>query len=226
MSARWMCACAAALALSSAALAGPDWVEIGDAGSIVDTAQAVLGESPTLRSIRGSLSFGSGLADGAADYEDMYLIRITQPSMFSFSATGSTFNPQCFLFNITLPGEAFGLLGNDDTATSNQPRLISPATDGTGASVVLPGVYALGISGFGRDPVSSGGRIFNFASPTEVSGPDGPGGINPHSGWIGQGEVGTYDLDIQGVTFFDVPAPGSAVVFAAAAGALSRRRRR
>jgi hypothetical protein len=155
----------------------------------------------------------------------MFLLRISTPMAFSFTVADAEFDPQLFLFNITLPGQALGLLANNDTAFGDLPILTSPSTDGSGAMVLLPGEYALGVSGLGRVPVSPTGPIFFFGSSTEISGPDGPGGINPLSGWTGQGQTGTYEIHLRGVDWYDVPSPASgAVLFGLAA--LARRRRR
>lgn len=138
----------------------------------------------------------------------------------------ANFDAQAFLFNVTIPGEAFGLLANDNTALGNLPAFGNVATDGTGAAVNLPGVYALAISGAGRNPVSINGNLFNYANPTEVSGPDGPGGLNPHNGWTGSGPVGSYSIVLGGSEFYDVPSPGVLTVLALAGLCGSRRRRR
>ncbi len=204
------------------AFAGPDWVEHGDAGSTLSTAQQTLGAGPIF-SISGSLGGGAGLV---GDYEDMFLVRVSDPVSFSMTVTGATFDAQIFVFNVTLAGEAFGLLANDNTISGNQPHVGPLANDGTGAALKFPGVYAIAISGAGRVPVSLNGPIFNFISPTEISGPDGPGGINPHIGWTGEGQTGGYDITVTGVTFYDVPAPGSSTLLLAAAIAAGRRRRR
>ncbi|NQY92502.1 MAG: hypothetical protein HRT46_12720, partial [Deltaproteobacteria bacterium] len=76
------------------------------------------------------------------------------------------------------------------------------ATDGTGAAVVKPGLYLLTISPSSRQPVSTGGPIFFFTDPTEISGPDGPGGQGPIVDWQdndgdgdGEGIQGSGTLD-------------------------------
>jgi hypothetical protein len=220
-------ASAAVVLCAGSAQAGPDWIEGEfDAGSTLSTAQQIVGVGELLV-LFGSLSAGSpfGGLRSAPDYEDMYLLQIASPTLFSFTVGSANFDPQLFLFNITLPGEALGLLANNDTPMSNLPRLTSPATDATGAMVLLPGAYALGVSGVGRVPVSPTGPIFFFGSPTEVSGPDGPGGINPLSGWTGVGDVGDYEIRLEAVTWYNIPAPASGSLLLGG-WMLARRRRR
>ncbi len=227
---RSICACVAASAavvlIAGSAQAGPDWIEGAiDAGSTLETAQPITGTGP-ITSISGTLSAGSPFGPGGGpDYEDMYLLRISAPSTFSFTVGEAEFDPQLFLFNVTLPGQALGLLANNNTPSGLLPILTGSATDGSGAMVLLPGVYALGVSGVGRVPVSNTGPLFFFASPTEVSGPDGAGGINPLSDWTGEGQTGTYFIDVEGVTWYDVPAPASGSLLLGGL-MLARRRRR
>lgn len=209
-----------AFILSSSALAGPEWIEQGDAGGKLDTAQRTTGTG-NLTSIAGTL--GTSALEGD-DLEDMYLITITSPLIFQLSIDAE-FDAQLFLFNVTLANEAFGLLGNNDTALGNDPVITSVATDGTGAQVLNPGVYAIAISGIGRDPISMNGLIFNFLNQTEISGPDGPGGLNPHTGWAGIGEKGGYKIDMIGVSFYDLPEPGSIALLGLALGVARRRRK-
>lgn len=226
---RSLCACVAASAavvlVAGAAQAGPDWIEGAiDAGSTLETAQPIIGVGE-LNSISGTLSAGSPFGPGGPDYEDMYLLRISSPSTFSFTVGDAQFDPQLFLFNVTLPGEALGLLANNNSIESPLPILSGPATDGSGAMVLLPGVYALGVSGVGRVPVSNTGPIFFFGSPTEVSGPDGQGGTNPLSDWTGEGQTGTYFINVEGVDWYNVPSPAGGSLLLGG-WLLARRRRR
>ena len=207
------------LLLAAAANAGPDWLEQGDAGSLITTAQAVVGVGQ-LETISGNLNSGIlGL-----DLEDMYLIRITEPTNFSFSLNG-TLNTTVWLFNVTQANEAFGLLANDNGPKGIHPLLDGGATDDTMASVNNPGIYAVAISASGRVPTSIGGPIFDIDSLTEISGPDGPGGLLPHTGWTGQGATGSYTITVTGVNYVDVPAPGAAATLIIGFAACSRRRR-
>lgn len=208
------------LFIAAPAFAGPEWIEQGDAGSFLPGAQKTLGQG-NLDSIVGSMSLGLG----AGDTEDMFLISVIDPVNFSISIASADFDAQLFIFNVTLPGHAFGLLANDNTAQGFNPVLTPVATDGTGAQITLPGIYAIAISGSGRNPTSSTGEIFYYGNSTEVSGADGPGGINPHNGWTGDGVGGSYALILTGAGFYDVPAPG-ALALLGLAGLIGRRSRR
>jgi hypothetical protein len=53
------------------------------------------------------------------DFEDCYIIRISNPTLFSMTITAANFNTQIYLFNISLPGGGYGLLSNDDRSTTN-----------------------------------------------------------------------------------------------------------
>ena len=75
-------------ALTSAAVAGPEWVEQGDAGPLPVDAQRVTNtEDGTLTKISGNLL--SALTGG--DLEDMYIFNIEDPS--AFSATSASLTP-------------------------------------------------------------------------------------------------------------------------------------
>lgn len=209
------------LALSAPALAGPDWTEVGDAGSSLGTAQAPMGVGQ-IRSIAGSL----GAEIGEPDFEDMYIIGIDEPTTFRLDLLSANFDAQLFIFNITLSGGAIGLLANDNADEMlSTPALTNMATDGTGAVIDLPGIYLVGISGAGRNPISAGGLIFDIQNPTEVSGADGPGGLLRHIGWEGEGAVGDYAVDMTSTIFPQIPTPATAALLGLG-GLVSARRRR
>lgn len=217
-------ALALALSVAPVALAGPDWVEVGDAGSTVGSAQVPL--RPTgvtfLSSIQGSLASGVGVSD----YEDLYLIRITDPVAFSITPATADFNPVFYLFNLTLANEALGLLANDDQSEENNfPLLTQFSTDGTMVQVANPGDYILAVTGSGRTPISRAGQIFSFEDPTEISGPDGPGGLNPLMAWVGEGQTGDYRIDFEEVDFPQTPTPGAAGALIMGGLLVNRRRR-
>jgi hypothetical protein len=209
-----------------AAWAGPDWVEQGDAGSIPGRAQRTIGTGD-LRSISGTLSEGLSVPD----YEDLYFIQILNPTGFRFDLTRASFDTQVFIFELRPDSNefAYGLLGNDDGIVQGKPVMGSlidgPANDGSGARITKPGIYLLAITGYGRIPMSYTGPIYSFASRTEISGPDGQGGLDPLEAWEGRGAVGRYRIELEGVGFSHVPGPGAACPLVLWGVLASRRRR-
>jgi hypothetical protein len=210
-----------AMALSAVpAAAGPDWEEICDAGSTISLAQPVAGGIGSVQTIRGSLGACSPLA--GVDLEDVYLINIQTPMQFCAKTVvkgevpgccmpcppdcvladqGTNFNTQLWLFSAS----GHGLLGNDDDPVDPpRSRIGNASDDGTGITVTTPGLYYLAISGGpDRIPVSVTGPIFQQAIPTEVSGPDGLGGLDPLNGWTGPGLQGDYEIVLCGVQFIE-----------------------
>jgi len=208
------------LVFSVPAMAGPDWTEEGDAGSFAGDAQVPTGNGQ-IRSLTGRL----GVRGGGTDFEDMYLIGVDDPSEFSLTILNTDFDAVLYMFHFTQAGAALGLLANDNqNEESILPRLVGVATDGTGVTLDLAGDYLIAVCGAGRRPVSATGAIFNFETSTEVSGADGPGGLNRHIGWEGEGATGDYRIDMTGTVFPRIPAPGSLAVIGAA-GLIARRRR-
>lgn len=183
----------------SISLAGPDWVEETDAGSLPPTSQAPKGNGP-ISSIAGSLL--AVTAAGGADMEDMYTIFIHDPANFvaQTTITGSaTFDTQLWLFNVNQRA----VLANDDI-TFGQPgsRISSPANDGTGQTISAPGVFFLAVTGYNNDPVNAfNSALFNQATRIEISGPDGPAGSFPIAGWGTSNESGTYVIRLTGASF-------------------------
>jgi hypothetical protein len=210
----------AALAFVSG-VSAQTYVESGDAGNLPATAQTATG-SGTLTGIAGST--------GGGDTEDMYLINIRDFSAFQAgtdpaagSAGGSaSFDTQLWLFDTS----GNGILGNDDCpggCPGFHSHLSGPTpTDGQ-PGLTANGNYYLAISGFGNDPNSAGGAIFNQATFAELSGPDGPGGGSPISGWMGGGATGSYTIGLSGANF--VPEPATLGLVALGGLAVLRRRR-
>jgi hypothetical protein len=98
----------------------------------------------------------------------------------------------------------FGLLANDDAErTVSQSTLLDAATDGTGVVIAEPGLYFLAVTGAGSEPLSDDddSEVFLLASPTEISGPDGPGGAAPIEDWSIDGDQGAYVIAFTGVAF-------------------------
>jgi hypothetical protein len=208
------------LACASLAMAGPDWTEVGDAGSGPGNAQVTLGNG-VINSISGTL----GNRGSITDFEDMYYIGVDEPGAFSLVIANADFDAQLFVFHLTLSGAALGLLANDNADVETTLPAITPmATDGTGVVLDLPGVYLIAVAGAGRRPVSMTGDIFSYDSSTEISGADGPGGLNRLIGWEGEGETGSYNIRTDGTVFPEIPAPGTLALLSVA-GLATRRRR-
>lgn len=232
------------MSLTCTVMAGPEWPELGDAGRLPGGAQIVLG-SGSLESIRGALSLP---LTGPGDFEDMYLIKISDPTTFcAKTIIQSVSCGQCVPFPLTQPtnfntqlwifkADGRGLLGNDDDpADPPRSRLGNAADDGSGAVITTAGLYYIAISGGpGNDPQSSTGPIFNQVLLTEVSGPDGAGGANPIIGWSGGGPVGQYQILLCGASFVeqgDIPTVSEwgliiLAIALAAGGAIIIRRKR
>ncbi len=241
-----------ALCLSAAvpALAGPDWVEGGendgnflpDAGPLPMNAQPITGSGP-VGSISGRLAGGAGLTEGAGgDFQDMYLLQIDDFGNFFIdseqipSATEGNFLFDTSLFLFTGPnhplGAGIGLLANlEGPQSSFGGAILSGQTDdGTNPMLISGLSYYLAIAGDGTMPVDAQGNLIfdfgNFVSEVggEISGADGPGGMNPIAGWVGQGMTGDYFIpQMFGVSA--VPTPGAIAVFGMGALAGLRRRR-
>ncbi len=230
------------LALTTSVTAsGPKWQEMGDAGDLPGNSQITMGIG-MLGFINGGL--GMSALRGDIDFEDMFLINIVDPMNFrattdpndpELAMAFANFDTQLWLFQPTAdPPDAFalGFLGNDDHPDlpgSNLSLLIPVPTDGS-PPLVAPGLYYIAISRYNNDPVSDPGEqiIFLQATPQEISGPDGPGGMMPISGWTGdQGKFdGAYRIALQGVEFAEIPAPGALSLLVLASLIMRRRRRR
>jgi hypothetical protein len=178
---------ASAIACGSTCLAGPEWVESTDAGSLPGNAQRVTGFGELSR-ISGSLGGVSGVNGSEPDLRDMYLVLITDPNNFLLSTvnpgTPPSADTRLFLFR----ADGRGLLANDDiSGTDLRSQILPIATDGTAQTIPAPGLYYLAVCFFPDAPMNSQGNLFNFGSFTEISGPDGAGGANPIQFWDFEG---------------------------------------
>ncbi len=192
---------------------GPDWEEPtgDDAGDSTLTSQVPKG-SGQLNSLTGKLDGGNLQAfngPAAPDFQDLYLVRVVSPTTFHIATTSvgggsgtASFDTELFVFR----ADGSGLLANDNESAGMTGSLITPvATDGSGFSLTVPGLYYIGISGFDSEPLAGmqpALPIFDLALPTEISGADGAGGsLGRIVGWSAGGGVGTYVIDIAGCTF-------------------------
>ncbi|MCB9848200.1 MAG: hypothetical protein H6814_07270 [Phycisphaeraceae bacterium] len=198
--------------LCSVALGGPTWPENPEAGALPATAQKVYGPG-AVGTIFGSLGGPGpapiGVRGISGDFQDMYLIKIVDPLAFvatTFPGAGGSANFDTQLFLFTGPdhpaGPGLGIFANDEApgALAGESLLTNNVTDGSMHPQLLADVhYYLAISGFNSDPVSPTGNIFNQATRTEQSGPDGMGGSDQINAWDANGDVGDYAISLQGV---------------------------
>jgi len=190
-------------------------VEVGDAGDLPGTAQTAHGTPLTL--IVGTIASSTDA--------DMYLIQVVGP----FGATtvgleGTLSDSKLYLFDLN----GNGVWANDDAASGSTIR--SAITDDN-----LPlGCYYLAISGFGLEPFSAAGQIFNDEGPPNTQhGPDGPGGGSPITNWVSTSTTGDYVIELRGVAectdqTHAVPEPvtaGLSLVALAGLGLAATRRR-
>lgn len=176
--------CVAAISTVVAAFASGQaqaatFTETDDAGETLETAQTIQGALP-LESISGVLSEETPDAD-------LFKILLTGGQTFSATtispdtlidlpvseqlgaSTELLEDPQLFLFD----SDGRGIYGNDDGFGTIQSTL---ASGPGGFSPIKSGIYFLGISSFGYDPVSSKGKIFSDQNSDGVLEPMGPGG--------------------------------------------------
>jgi hypothetical protein len=207
----------AAMAAGPPALA--DWVEFGDAGSTLGTAQ-VVNAGGALNSIFGSIAVNGDV--------DLYRFIVTDFTIFSAtnnSISGPT-DMQVFLFSST----GMGIASNDDVVFFETPGALPV---GDTLYVGLPaGEYLVGISRYDVEPESIGGQIFSNDVPFnfDIVGPNGPGGLSPLTGFAGVDNSGSdpseYRLDLTGVVIIPLPtavamaSPGLLMIWS------PRRRRR
>jgi MYXO-CTERM domain-containing protein len=210
------------LALPGGLLA--DWIEQGDAGSLIQDAQEVKGRGQPLGVIQGFLG---------VDDQDMFLIYIRDPQAFMATTVGgSSVDTQLFLFggfipvrpthSLRFPPWGGGVYANDDTGGFGGAQSTLPA--GHMFSPPLPGYYYLAISVADADPLGFGGGLMFPSSPsTGVFGPIDDRTIESWSG--GGGEGGSYVIYLQGASDTN-PEPGMLGLLAVGLVVLVARRRR
>jgi hypothetical protein len=209
---------AGTLLLAAAPMQAQIYTELGDAGQTLGNGQNTGPVSGVnLTTILGNIS---GINDA-----DLYIFRITSATTFSASTvngvTGTSLDTALFLFNsLGAP-----IYTNDDASgISLQSNL--PA--GTSFTMTLsPGVYYLGISLSGNEPMNLSGQLLFAGYPggdtTAVRGP--AGGINPNSlsdfnngGSFAQN--GAYQITLTGSATNAIPEPSTTALYAAGLGIL------
>jgi subtilisin-like proprotein convertase family protein len=161
----------------------PQYVESGDAGDLIATAQVPTGTDPFI-SLGGSIEAGSDA--------DLYLINICDAANFGATTvgTGTTGDTQLFLFNPDGTGVTF----NDDSV-----GLLSTITN---QFIVANGNYYLAVVRYNLDPVDELGQLMWNNTPFAVERqPDGPGALGMLSGWLGTSGTGAYQVNFTGTCF-------------------------
>jgi hypothetical protein len=200
-----------------------NWTEVGDAGDLLGTAQAPVGEG-RLRSITGTVSTNADV--------DLYKIFINNPTTFSASVTSTTgnFDSVVALFN----SGGFGVYGNDDAKLGSSDSGL-PAGSLLGPQA--PGWYYLAVFGLATTPTSGNDTSpANYIAPdtsspfTSIIGASGPGGASPLTGWAPVENVvplnEEYSIRFSGVS--PVPEPETYAMLVAGLalmGAMVRRRK-
>ena len=178
--------------LLSPMAANAGYIEVGDAGESLGTAQDVGG--------------GTDLIDGSISQigdVDMYRLVMGAGAFFASTVGLSNVDTQLYLFD----SNGFGIVGNDDAAGGGLQSRID--------AVLNAGIYFLGISAFNYDPYSAGGAIFpdsvTFGSDP-IWGPTGPGGASPLANWAastGSNTTGSGSYGISLSQTVAVPEPGT-----------------
>ena len=213
-------------------LAGPIWDGDfeSDAKQTPESAQVISTDGSVLQ-ITGRLT-GTAL-QGGADYIDMYLVRITAPSILAISTAGgdfggnAQFDSQLFLFRASQgsTGQFFaqGIFASDDASASNPGAFLNnSANDGSQFTLTQAGLYFIAVTTKGiqaRNP--NGAPLW---PELDVPGLRSFAEFDLFQNWAGDptGGVGDYEIRVTGVE--GVPAPG-AIALLGLFG-LTRRRRR
>lgn len=182
------------------------WYETADAGPLINSAQQIVGDG-ALTQIIGNLTSGTD--------RDIFEVKITNPNNFSFQVTstgqsGGNADTLLALFN----SSGIGLVYSDDISDTDFKSIL----DNSSGLITSPGDYYLAIIGGAQQFNSAGGRIWLEQAPwTNQKAPDGPGGAQSLSGYVGSSPtfVGTYTIDISGGVS---PVPESAWTGLMAAG--------
>ena len=211
-----------ALALSLVAagsLNAQNYIENGDAGSNLATAQATGMGGGALNTISGTII---SAFDG-----DFYYITLANPGIFSASTVGNGNTLDTLLYLFTAAGNPIYL--NDDAPGGNSVGSTLPA--GTSFTMNLAaGTYIIGISLSGAEPINAANQQL-FADgvfSTDIRGPRA-GALGPVTG-VTQATFpgsGAYVITLTGATMSAVPEPSSVVLLACSGiGALIMLRRR
>ena len=245
-------AVAAGATIAAAEPNGTRWIEedsggtngVTDAGPLLGNANVTASGQPgdqTLTQITGILTF--------RDDVDMFRIRISNPAGFSastFGPPGSSSSGDTILALFTETGVAVGW---NDNRTESPTSTLSTLTNATLTNGGFgAGIYYLAVArndlGFGGTFQAAaldgnGNEIFPFTAPPPANGdantdrraeygPTTPGTVL--ASWREQGGGfqpfnANYNVNLTGVEFSEVPAPGATAALVLGLAAFGRRRR-
>ena len=198
---------------------GPDWVEDGDAGNTLESAQKVKGNSSNVNTLNGATGGGGFNLDGGTDFQDIYLVYIAEPEQFTASTVGpqgeAAFDTRLWLFRFNGPG----VFAADDVSPKNNQTLLK-GFDVPSDEVFTRGVYGLAIGGAPNIPINRGGNtMFPPAPPGQTVGPNPKSALSPLDGWNPlEGATGSYRIAMTGVRFIPLPCGEGGDCFAASDG--------
>lgn len=197
---KWLAALSGvSVLLAAGSSQAASFTEVKDAG------ESLLNATPVTSPQTMPLASISGVLSGDIDFFKIFLTGNQQ-----FSATTSNsdtaqipidlalglpvdlvIDPQLYLFDAL----GNGIYANDDLFGSTQATLTSG-----GLSPLASGIYFLGISGSGLNPVSAHGEIFPSELFDSVNGSTGPGGGLPFVGFEGDRTTffGKYSIALTG----------------------------
>ena len=216
---------------------GPNFVAPGDAGSSRDDAADVKnpnGSGP-VTSIAGSLEGGGGFRSVDGDYQDVYRIFVSDPSIFKISLTDTTFGvPDSMMFLFNKDGNP--IMASDNTSPQNFNPILDNigGSGGQGQFFDQPGIYYLAITSapsqaFVDNVDGVATLLFDlFEQPFGSIGPaQGAENLTWTSEWTtpNPANFGDYDLFVSGVDSLPIPGPAGLAVLAVA-GLVGTRRRR
>jgi hypothetical protein len=188
----------AAVVLSLATVSGRAQVftETGDAGDTLATF-ATTGSSGALTEIDGTIFGGSDV--------DLFVISITDTSLFSASTVNATTTIDTQLYLFTLSGTA--VVGNDDASALSFQSTIPAGS----LSLLSPGTYILAISLAGNNPINASSQLlFTGYGADTTAILTGATGVNPTTlsgfdGFTYFDEAGSYSISLTGAAVSAVP---------------------
>ena len=193
-------AVAASVALVSSASA-ITWIEVGDAGQSIATAQTPTPAGQPLNNIFGSFLSTSDV--------DIYTIFISNPALFSATTvlgTSTLIDTQLFLFN----SSGLPVSMNDDAPGGSTIQSTLPLANTPGP--LTAGIYYLAISLSDNEPVNFANQLlFALGATTSVRGPN-PIATGPLFNWDSSGvapgsTIGAYQINLTGAS--TVPEPST-----------------